>query len=259
MSRAAVPRMLLRGWAIQVKDSSSFGFFIMSSLIEPVIFAAIAAYMFRAGNRPDALLYAAIGAGMLGVWIVTLIGSGQALTFLRHAGILELLIVAPVPFVLVLAPITLAAATVGMYSLAATLVWGWLLFDVPLGVEHPWLLLASVPATVIGLGMLGMLMASVFVLFRHANALTNMLGYPVWLASGFLVPVSLLPDWVRPVSWLLPTTWGAEAIRTSMIGGHPLPAIGACLGLAIGYFALAALTVRHFERLARQRASLALA
>jgi ABC-2 type transport system permease protein len=259
MTSRSVPRLLVRGWAIQTKDMSSFGYFVLSTLIEPVIFAAIATYMFRAGSRPDALLYAAVGAGMLGVWTVTLVGSGQALTMLRHAGILELLVIAPTPFVLVLAPIALATATVGMYALAATLAWGWLLFDVPIGVAHPWFLLVSVPATVVGLGMLGMLMASVFVLYRHANAVTNLLGYPVWLVSGLLVPVSFLPDWARPISWLLPTTWGAEAIRASMLGGRPLPAIAACLALATGYFALAALALRHFERLARQQASLALA
>ena len=259
MSPAAAVRLVLRGWVIQTKDLSSFGFFVMSSLVEPVIFAAIAAYMFGAGNRPGALLYAAIGAGMLGVWSVTLIASGQALTFLRHAGILELLVAAPRPFIFVLAPITLAAATVGMYALVTTLAWGWLLFDVPLRAEHPLLLALAIPTTVLGLGMLGMVLAAVFVLYRHANAFTNLLGYPIWLVSGLLVPVGFLPDWVRPVSWLLPSTWGAQAIRDSMIGGRPLPAIAACLALAIGYFGVAALSLRRFELLARRHATLALA
>jgi ABC-2 type transport system permease protein len=111
---------------------------------------------------------------------------------------------------------------------------------------------------VFSLGMLGMVVASVFVRFRYANALTNLFGYPVWLLSGLLVPVALLPGWIRPLSWLLPPTWGVRAIRDSMLGGRPLPALGSCLALGVGYLLLAMVTVGRFEVLARRRASLAL-
>jgi ABC-2 type transport system permease protein len=165
---------------------------------------------------------------------------------------------APVPFAFVLAPITLATAGVGLYALVTTMAWGWLLFDVPIQPAHPWLLVLAIPATVFGLGMLGMVLASVFVRFRYANAFTNVFDYPVWILSGMLVPVEFLPDWLRPASWVLPSTWGVRAIRESFLGGQPLVAIGACLGLGVGYLGIGLLTVRTFEILARRRASLAL-
>jgi ABC-2 type transport system permease protein len=64
---------------------------------------------------------------------------------------------------------------------------------------------------------------------------------------------------LQPLSWLLPSTWGAQAIRDSVLGGQPGFAIGACLALAVAYLGIGILTVRHFELLARRRASLALA
>jgi ABC-2 type transport system permease protein len=252
-------RLVVRGWVVHAKNLLSSGFFLLISSIQPVIFATLAFYLFRAGDRPDSLVYAAIGAGMLNLWSTTLIGSGQSLTMLRAAGMLELLVAAPVPFVFVLAPITLATATVGLYALVATLGWGWLLFGIPLRVAHPFLLIAAVPVTVFGLGMIGLVLASVFVRFRYANAMTNLLDYPIWLCSGMLVPVELLPGWAQPVSWLLPPTWGVRAIRDSVLGGQPLTAIGVCLALGIGYLVLGALTIRQFELLARRRAALALA
>jgi ABC-2 type transport system permease protein len=259
-TRAAVHwcRVLMRGFAVQTRYLLSSGFFVLMSTVQPLVLATLAHYLFLAGGRADALLYAAIGAGMLNVWTTTLIGSGQALTLLRTAGLLELLVAAPVPFPLVLAPMTVATATVGMYALGATLAWGWLVFDIPLQVAHPWLLAAALPATVLGLGMLGMVLASLFVRFRYANALTNLLDYPVWLLSGMLVPAELMPDWVRPVAWLLPTTWGVRAIRDAMLGGEPLMAVGVCLLLAAAYLGLGLLTIRVFAALARRRASLAL-
>jgi ABC-2 type transport system permease protein len=253
------PRLVARGWLIQVKHMSSTGYFVLFSAVQPVIFATIAFYLFMVGGRQDALGYAAIGAGMLGLWHTTLVGSGQALTMLRAAGMLELLVAAPAPFVLVLAPITLATASVGFCSLIATMAWGGLVFGMPLQVAQPWWLAVAVPATAISLGTFGAVLGAVFVRFRYANALTNGLLYPVWLVSGILVPVALLPGWTRPVSWLLPTTWGVRAIRESVLGGDPPVAIGACLILGACYLGLAAIAVRRFEVLARRRASLALA
>ena len=251
-------RIVGRAWLVHTKHLSSSGFFLLMSAVQPIVFATLAFYLFRAGDRADALLYAAVGAGMLSIWSTTLIGSGQALTLLRTAGMLELLVAAPAPFALVLAPITLATASIGLYSLVATLGFGWLLFDVPVRAEHPWLLAAAIPVTVFGLGMLGMVLASVFVRFRYANAVTNLFDYPVWLLGGLLVPVGLLPGWARPVSWLLPPTWGVRAIRESMLGGRPAFAIGACLALGLGYLGLGLFTVHRFEVLARKRAALAL-
>lgn len=43
--------------------------------------------------------------------------------------------------------------------------------------------------------------------------------FPVLLISGVLWPVQAIPGWLRWVSWLLPTTWAAEAFRSIMIRG----------------------------------------
>jgi ABC-2 type transport system permease protein len=173
-------------------------------------------------------------------------------------GTLESLVVAPPPFILVLAPLTVATSTIGLYALAATLAWGRLLFGVPLDFVHPWLFALAVPATVISLGFLGLLLAATFVLYRHANALSNLLEYPIWLITGLLVPLSLLPGWVHPLSWLLAPTWGVRAIREAALGGDPLPAIGMCFVLGAFYLALGTWFLRLFERLARERATLSL-
>src|SRR5262245_34669577 len=159
--------------------------------------------MVDTGSQSGTLLYAALGAGMMGIWSATLFGSGGAIQWQRWQGTLELIVAAPAPFLLVLFPLTLATATIGLYSLTMTLIWGRVLFGVPLDLVHPFAFVVAVPATVLGLGLLGLLLASTFILYRHANAMSNLLEYPVWLVTGLLVPVSLLPVWVEPLSWVL--------------------------------------------------------
>jgi ABC-2 type transport system permease protein len=194
----------------------------------------------------------------MGIWSATLFGSGGAIQWQRWQGTLELLVGAPPPFVAVLLPLTVATSTIGIYSVVATLAWGRLFFGMPLDFAHPLQLAVALPTTVLSLGMLGLLLASTFVLYRNANALSNLLGEPVWLITGMLVPISLLPGWVTPISWVLAPTWGVRAIREAALGGDPLPAILMCLGLGLVYTLLAAVCLRHFERLARARATLAL-
>lgn len=258
-------RLLAAGWTFHLKSLSQSTFFILTSSIQPVIFASIAFFMLRGGRQPappeateaGTLLYAAIGAGLMGIWSATLFGSGGAIQWQRFQGTLELLVAAPVPFVLVLVPLTLATATIGVYSLTATLLWGWLLFDIPLRVAHPLEFAVAVPATVLGLGLLGLVLASTFVLC-HANALANLLEYPVWLVTGLLVPLTLLPSWTRPIAWALAPTWGVRALRAAALGGDPVPAILACVALAGAYAVVGSLFLSLFERLARDRATLSL-
>ncbi|MBA3413244.1 MAG: ABC transporter permease [Actinobacteria bacterium] len=255
----AVLRLIWAGWRFHVKSLTLSGFFLLTSSVQPILFATMAYFMFRAGSSEQSLLYVALGSGLMGIWSSTLFGSGGAISWQRWQGTLEVSIAAPAPFVLVLIPITLATATIGLYSLTATLLWGKLFFDVPFEIAHPLLFALSIPATILGLGMLGLVLAASFILYRNANALSNLLEFPVWLVTGLLVPLSLFPGWVRPISWVLAPTWGVRAIRDSALGeGAPLAAIGMCLALAACYFVIGTVLIGHFERLARERATLSL-
>ncbi len=106
---------------MEFKMLSRSGFYIFLSIISPVIFATIAFFMFRIGQRPGSLLDAALGAGLMGMWSTTLFGSGSAVQRQRYQGTLELLVMAPRSFFWVLLPMTLATSGIGLYSIFATL------------------------------------------------------------------------------------------------------------------------------------------
>jgi ABC-2 type transport system permease protein len=252
-------RTILALTKLRVIEFSVSRWFLLTAVLQPLIFATIAFYLFKSGGRPGTLLYAALGAGMMGIWSSTLFGSGGALQWNRYQGTLELLVASPPPFIVVLLPLTLATSITGGYALLATLFWGRIFFGVPLHFAHPLAFVLAVPAAVLALGLMGLLMASSFVLYRNANALSNLLEYPVWVATGLLFPVTLLPSWVGPISWLLAPRWGIDAIRHSATGGGPVwfP-IGMCLVVGAAYLVLAALFLRVFERQARARATLSL-
>ena len=251
-------RLLAVGLAFHVKSLTLSIFFLLTSVFMPLLVATVAYYMFKAGGRPGTLFYASLGAAVYGIWSSTLFGSGGAIQWQRWQGTLEVLVSVPTPFILVILPLTVATSAIGVYSLGSTLFWGRFVFGIPFTIEHPLAFVVAVPATIIGLGLLGLLFASTFVLYRHANALSNMLEWPVLLITGMLVPLSMLPGWSHPIAWALAPTWGVRAIREAAIGGTPWPDIGMTVALGLVYLVLGALFLRYFEVAARKHATLSL-
>ncbi|MFE7709277.1 ABC transporter permease [Streptomyces sp. NPDC057486] len=199
----------------------------------------------------------------MGIWSSVLLGSGGAVQNQRWLGTLETLVGSPTPLPFVLLPITLATAVIGTYAMGATVIWGAVLFDVPLDFAHPLLFLVAVPVCVLSLGTMGLLLAATFVLLRSANALANPLDAPVRLLSGMLVPITVLPGWTRPVSGALPTTWGSRAVHAANSGGpsadEVLAPMAVALALGLFYALIAVLVLGRVERRARAAATLSLA
>jgi ABC-2 type transport system permease protein len=252
-------RVLAIGWIYHMKMVMRSSFDGLLAILYPLFFATVAFFMFRAGDDGKSLLYASLGAAVMGIWSSTSTSAGSAMQRERWHGTLELLVAAPVHFALVLLPVTVAMTTMGLYSMIATLFWGRVLFGIEVTIEHPLLFGVSVVATVLAIGMAGFLLAVSFVRYRTAWALGNMLEYPVWLICGFLVPLTLFPDWVRPISWALAPTWGMNAIRESALGGSPLPDVIVCLLLGGAYTVIGVLVVENVLRAARRNAALSLA
>ena len=251
-------RLVWSGFRMNLKMLGTSSFFLLTSVFQPMIFATVAYYMFRSGGRSGTLLYASLGAGMMGVWSTTLFGSGGMIQWQRWQGTLELGVASPPAMGLLYLPFSLANAFTGMYALAATLVWGRIVFGVPLHFAHFWLFVLALPATVLSLGLMGLVLASTFVLYRNANALSNLLEYPVWIASGLVFSTSILPGWTRPISWILPPYWGILSIRHAALGGAVWGPLAMVVALGAVYAVVSFFTFRVFEDQARSRATLSL-
>ena len=251
-------RVFATGFVLHFKNLSASPFMVVTAAIWPLVYATLAFLMFRATHQAPSLLYAALGAAVMGIWSTTATSAGGAIQQQRNWKVLELLVAAPSPLILVLAPITVAIAGIGVYSIVTTLLWGRLLFGVPFHVLHPALFLVSIPAAVLSIGLLGLVLASDLVLYREASAFSQALEYPVWMITGMLIPLSLLPGWIHPISWALAPTWGMRAVRRAALGGAVGTPLLACLLLSVVYAVLAVVLIRQFERLARERATLSL-
>ena len=254
-----VARVLAIGFALHLKMMTRSSFDGLLGVLWPLFFATVAFLMFRAGAGEESLVFASFGAAVMGIWSSTSTSAGSAMQRERWHGTLELLVCAPVHFATVLLPVTIAMAALGLYSMTATLLISRFVFGVDLPFEQPFSFAVALVATVVSIGAMGFLLAVSFVRYRTAWALGNLLEYPVWLIAGFLVPLTILPGWVRPLSWALAPTWGVDAIRDAATGAGAWPEIALALTLGAVYLAIGIAILESVLSSARRAGTLALA
>jgi ABC-2 type transport system permease protein len=251
-------RRLAVQWWLQLKMLATDTFSGLLQVVWPLFFATSAFLMFRITGDQRAVFYAGLGSTVMGIWSAVATSASSALQRERWFGTLELIVSAPMPFALVLLPITMAMATVGLYSMVATLLWGWLVFGMSPHIAQPFAFACAVLLLVAAIAMVGFLLSVTVVRYRSAWALGDLLEYPVWLLCGLLVPLTLLPVWARPLSYALPPTWGMRAMREAADGTSPWWSLAVCAGLGVAYAVVATVIGRRMLRSARARATLAL-
>jgi ABC-2 type transport system permease protein len=185
---------------------------IIPNIIAPFVFTAVALMFFR--NVSGSLaLYAVLGGGMMGMWGNTLYGAGFALAFDRWNGTLEYVLATPSRLIWIVAGRSASSALLGLVNAIAILVVAVVGYRAELGIANPIMFLLALVLTLVSLSALGVVFCSSFLLTRSAQFMTNGLEMPIYVATGSMFPIALLPFWSHPLSLSMGPTWGIDAMR----------------------------------------------
>src|SRR5690349_22145003 len=88
-------------------------------------------------------------------------------------------------------------------------------------------------AALLAFSGLGILSASYLLIFKRGNPAKWLFLGISSVAGGMLFPVSVLPGWLQPVAHLNPVTYGLEAMRSALLGGAGVAALGRPLGILL--------------------------
>jgi ABC-2 type transport system permease protein len=102
-------------------------------------------------------------------------------------------------------------------------------------------LLAALPAMVLAsISMIGVgyLVASAVLVIREPNFMVDATNFIFAMLSGVAFPITVLPFFLQPISYLLPTTYAVDLLRYYALGTRPLLA-PALEWLALVVFAVA--------------------
>jgi ABC-2 type transport system permease protein len=173
-------------------------------------------------------LYAVVGGEMMGMWGNTLYGSGFALAFDRWNGTIEYVLATPSRLVWIIAGRSASNAVLGLVNALAILGVVALGYGTLISIANPLLFLLALILTLASLSTLGVVFSSAFLLSRSASVMTNGLEMPIYVASGSMFPIALLPFWSHPLSLSLGPSWGIDAMRCSADATYT--------GLGFGYW-----------------------
>jgi ABC-2 type transport system permease protein len=234
-------------------------FILFGILLQPLIIAVLGLGMLR-DKGGEYAIFVVVGSGMTGLWSTLLFGSGNSITQERWTGTLETLVGVPTPLAVIVFGKNLAIVLQSFLSMAASYILVSLLFGYALSIAQPVLFAISLVFTLLSFVAFGLMLGPVFIMNPAANRFQNAMEYPVYMLGGFLFPISLLPGWTTPFSYVLAPYWAARALHATASGEAPLSEVvfawGMMLLFTVVYLFIAAQLFRVMLRKARVDATL---
>ena len=251
------------GWQIESNWTQPF-LFAIYSIIKPLAGAAILVVMYSVitqGNFNTPIFpylyygnafYQYVGAIMTGV-------SWAVIDDREHYKTLKYMYIAPINIPAYWLGRGVARFLTGSISVLITIGFGVLFLHVPLifaNVDWP-LFIVALLIGVSMLAMMGLILASITLLIAHHFFLIGeAVAGALFLLSGAIFPLDVLPAWIRPVGFVVPITYWLELMRRSLIGNvaqafptlsrfSNLQLLGILVGLTI-LFAVASTFVFRF-------------
>ncbi len=259
------------GWQIESNWTDPF-LFAIYSIIKPLASAGILVIMYAIiakGNFGTPIFpyiyygnafYIYVGAVMAGI-------SWAVIDDREHYKTLKYMYIAPIRIPVYWLGRGAARFVTGTIAVIITLAFGALFLHVPLDLAKVnWPLFTfSLAVGIAMLSMMGLILASITLLIAHHFFLIGeAVASALYLLSGAIFPLDVLPAWLRPLGYAMPITYWLELMRRSLSGGvaeafptlarfTDLQLIGILLALTVAFAILSAWVFRFCDQRARER------
>jgi ABC-2 type transport system permease protein len=187
--------------------------------------------------------FALVGLAVSGYFSISLIAFANRLRQAQTTGTLEALFVTSTP-----PPAIMLYSGVWDFLLATVRLLVFVSVGVlAMGVEFDLNLLAAAPIAVLSLiafGALGLGAASLVLVLKRGDSIALLTNLVATVFGGVLFPVSLLPDWVQPLAYLVPLSWALDGLRrATLTGAGPREVADSLVALLISCILLVPLAV----------------
>ncbi|HUP55601.1 MAG TPA: ABC transporter permease [Methylomirabilota bacterium] len=235
-------------------------------ILLPFLATSAFVFVYRALQAPPEYIgFVVLGGAMTAFWLNVIWMMASQLWWEKSQGNLELYFAAPMSIMSVLFGMAFGGMVMSSTRAVIVLAIASLLYGVQFAVDQWVLLLAVFVLTLAALYGMGMMLASLFLMWgREAFHLTQLLMEPVYFVSGLNFPVARLGLLGALAIGTIPLAVGLDAMRQlAFVGasfpiGTPPPAIEALILVAMTFVFLGAarLMLRILERMARQEGRL---
>ena len=228
---------------------------LLPAIINPTFTLVLMAVFVYVGRR-DLAAHSLVAPLLLSVGGMAFFVASELMAREQYSQTLELSVASPAPFPVVLFSRIAVITSLSLIAIAES----WLIlrfvFGASLTIYHPWVFVVATLLTAFAAAGTALITAALFCFARTARTYQNTVQYPVYLLSGMLVPVTVFPDWLEPVSRIIFLYWSANLLRDSMQPAAPegvLAGLGAIAALGVGSaFVGSVLMVRMLNYLRRE-------
>jgi ABC-2 type transport system permease protein len=232
-------------------------------------FLAVSAFVFvyRALEAPEEFIgFVVLGGAMTAFWLNVVWMMAAQFYWEKDQGNLELYFTAPMHLMSILAGMAIGGLVMTSSRALAVIGIGSLLYGVTYDVQQPWLLAGVFLLTMVPLYGMGMLFASLFLLWgREAFHLAQLLQEPIYFLGGVNFPLRAIGPIAGVVIATLPLGVGLDAMRqlafaSSGVDGVLPVGVEILILAAMGIVFLvgARLALGYLEQLARREGRLTL-
>ena len=259
------------GWQIESNWTDPF-LFAVYSVVKPLATAGILVVMYSIitnGNFNTPIFpyiyfgnafYIYVGAVMTGI-------SWAVIDDREHYKTLKYMYIAPIRIPFYWLGRGVARFLSGSVAVLITISFGVLFLHVPLDLAQVnWpLFIVSLTLGIAMLSMLGLILASTTLLVAHHFFLIGeAVASALYLFSGAIFPLDVLPAWLRPIGFAIPITYWLELMRRSLAGdvAQAFPTLAQysdfqllviLLGLTVLFGAISIFVFRFCDYRARER------
>ncbi len=234
-------------WNIIVKDMRTYYLKppnVSWGLIFPLAWTGM--FFIKSGSALEGIPMLLPGVVAMSILFGTTSLLAVTVTFEKKNRSFERLLLAPIPFELLMLSKTSGAILFGIVNAFVPVVMASFLMDmsqVAWSAFLPAVLMISVASTFLGF-FIAVAVSEVF----EAQTFSNFFRFPMIFLCGLFFPIEKLPVFLRPLSYALPLTYGADVLHGSVHGGHEMPFALDLFLLGVFCVALFAATLWNIKR-----------
>lgn len=234
-------------WSILAKDMRSYYLKppnISWGLVFPLAWTAM--FFIKSGQGLESVTTVLPGVMAVSVLFGTTSMLAVTVTFEKKGRSFERLLLAPIPLELLMLAKTAGAVLFGMANAFVPVVMAAFLVDLS-GVNWlallPAVFLIAVSSTFLGL-FIAVSVSEVF----EAQTFSNFFRFPMIFLCGLFFPIASLPAFLKPLSYALPLTYGADILHGAIRGAETMPygvSLAALAAFCAGLFAVSLRNIRR--------------
>lgn len=188
---------------------------ILTGMIGPIIFIVLMGF-FAGDEDPDKLAYVLSGNVIMTLMFTNMNRMTSRFSFMRSVGTLDYYAMLPVHRYLVVIATLMTFFVLSLPAITVTILFGSFFLQLPVNL-HPTLLLV-IPLSALALAGLGAYIGVASRSLEESHTYSQVVLFVFMILGPVLIPPQNLPNLMRMAGWVSPATYGASALRQTLLG-----------------------------------------